>query len=114
MVFKFRVSHLFLSLSLALALRTLFSRSTSAGSRFVDALPDRRSDPDLLNADADDDDGREDRLANRADPIRLKPPVDDVGLDYVQIKVSFHGTSSGVVKRNWILGQHQNSLSLGE
>ena len=79
MVFEFCVSpHLFLSLSLALALRTLFSRSTSAGSRFVDALPDRRSDPDLLNADDD-----EARLANRADPIRLKPPVDDVGLDYV-------------------------------
>ena len=80
MVFEFCVSpHLFLSLSLALALRTLFSRSTSAGSRFVDALPERRSDPDLLNDDDDD----EARLANRADPIRLKPPVDDVGLDDV-------------------------------
>ena len=62
---------------MALALRTLFSRCTSAGSRFVDALPDLRSDPARLNADVADG-----RLAYRADPIRLKPPedVDDVGL----------------------------------
>ena len=63
MVFHLELTDLFLSLSLALALRTLFSRSTSDGSRFVDpALPDLRSDPDLLNA-ASDDDGPDPRLA---------------------------------------------------